>query len=128
MILLEIIFLAALMLLGAIGLIEYQKKNEAERRERRKPRKKDTWAPPIPPDLPVGGPERLIRTHDIGNFWQEIGRPTEIGTQVEVNMNSGMVAIYELVHKEQAEGTDWNWYDLEFVRYKDSPSSSPNRT
>ena len=89
---------------------------------------KKEYEPPIQSDLPIGGPERVIRTHDIGHFYDEIGRPTEIGTQVEVNMQSGMVAIYELVHKERAEGTDWNWYDLEFIRYKDSPSSSPNRT
>ena len=90
--------------------------------------KKKEYVPPIVPDLPVGGPERRIRTHDIGHFYDEIGRPTEIGTQVEVNMNSGMIAIFELVHKERATGVDWNWYDLEFIRYKDSTSSSPNRT
>lgn len=70
-----------------------------------------------PPFTRKGEPEQHIRTHGLAIFWIEIGSPKKIGTQVEVNMKSGKTAIYELRHIEPATGTDWNWYDLEFVRY-----------
>ena len=118
-----------LMIVGTAGYFAIKRIIESgDKAEKPAPKKEERYDPPIQADLPIGGPERRIRCHDIGNFYDEIGRPTEIGTQVEVNMQSGMVAIYELVHKERAPGVDWNWYDLDFIRYKDSPSSSPNRT
>ena len=55
-------------------------------------------------------------------LWFELGCPREIGTQVEINMESKRVGIYELMNIEPAIGTDWSYYDFEFIRYKDTAS------
>jgi len=114
-------FLGLLLFLAVIGGIGIGLHNMYQKeQEKKKPVK---YVPPRGPVGAQGGPELHIRTHGLAIFWYEIGRPTKIGTQVEVNMKSGRVGIYELRNVEPAIGTDWSWYDLEFVRYKDSPES-----
>lgn len=78
---------------------------------------------PLVPDVPVGSVEMKIRTHDNAFLYQQIGKPTKIGDRVDVNMESGKTAVYELVNIERASGTSWNWYDLEFIGYK-TPAKS----
>lgn len=85
------------------------------------------YTPPIPVDIPIGGPEPKIRIHDVGHFYVAIGKPTEVGTRVEVPMHSGQTAIYELIAIEKADKCDMNWYVLQFIKYKDSISNTPNR-
>ena len=89
----------------------------------KKPSKDTRYVPPRTPDLPAGGPVLHVRTNGLAVFWYEIGCPRELGTQVDVPMQSGRVGIYELRNVEPAIGVDWSWYDLEFVRYKDTPPS-----
>jgi len=127
MVLLEFL-LGLLALACVVALLIILAKMDLGKKKEEAPKK---YVPPRTPNLPEGGPVLHIRTHGLAIFWHEIGAPKEIGTQVEVNMDSGRIGIYELRNIEPATGTDWSWYDFEFVRYKDtapSPKDGPART
>lgn len=63
-------------------------------------------------------PPEPFRTHGLATWWYNHGCPEKIGTLVEDEMKSGRIAIFELVNKERAIGTDWYWYDFKFINYK----------
>lgn len=86
----------------------------------KKNKKSTAYEPPVAPPG-YSGPALHIRTHGLAVFWTEIGQPLRVGTQVEVNMKSGRVAIYELKNVEQTN--ELRIFDLEFVRYKDAESA-----
>jgi hypothetical protein len=99
---------------GAFTLVQYLHEPPKHGKERWKKRNLGYQ----PPETAANGPQEHIRTHNIGKFYAEIGRPTEVGALVTVNMSSGKKAIYKVVNIERAVGVDWNWLDLEFVRYE----------
>lgn len=71
-------------------------------------------------------PPNGFRTHGLARWWCDKGCPQKIGTLVEDEMKSGRIAIFKLVNTEWAVGTDWYWYDFEFVNYKENnPLTSP---
>jgi hypothetical protein len=64
-----------------------------------------------------------IRTATIMTFWT-YGHP-KLSMQINVPMQSGKTAIYELTKIEKADGVDWYWLDLTFVAYIDQPQQLP---
>lgn len=119
MVLVELIFLLLAIFLG--GSAFYLSRKAAKKNHLRKPyRHKDGYVPPV---TKPHQPKQHFRTHGLATYWHELGAPRKIGDLVVVNMASGKNAVYELANIESAKGTDWNWYDFEFVRYADTPDS-----
>ena len=79
-----------------------------------------------PPKTHAGEPLQHIRCSGISVMYTELREPKEIGTQVEVNMESKQVGIYVLKNIEPT-ATDWSWYDFEFLRYKHPAASQEDR-
>ena len=62
-------------------------------------------------------PPEPFRLMGISQLWYDMGCPRKIGTEVEVAMQSGRVAVFRLVNVTSAMGVDWAWYHFDFVRY-----------
>jgi hypothetical protein len=63
-----------------------------------------------------------IRTSQIMNLWTHLNpKPSKvkIGESIEVPMQSGKIGIFKLIDVDWNTNTDWQWYELEFMNYKD---------
>lgn len=59
-----------------------------------------------------------ITTHGLAIFWHHHGCPRHIGTEINVQMQSGQTATFRLSRVTPATGVDWSWYEFDFVRYQ----------
>ena len=72
------------------------------------------------PPTPIPAP---ITTHGLAIFWHHHGCPRHIGTEINVQMQSGKTATFRLSRVTPATGVDWSWYEFDFVRYQSLPNS-----
>ena len=64
-----------------------------------------------------------ITTHGLAIFWHHHGCPRHIGTEINVQMQSGQTATFRLSRVTPATGVDWSWYEFDFVRYQSLPNA-----
>lgn len=69
-----------------------------------------------------------FRTHGCATFWYDHGCPNRLGQEINVFMQSGRVAVFKLIKIERATDVDWNWYDFEFVRYREAGCTNLTNT
>jgi len=72
------------------------------------------------PHTPIPAP---ITTHGLAIFWHQHGCPTQIGTDISVQMRSGRTATFRLSQVTPATGVDWSWYKFDFVNYQSLPNA-----